>query len=322
MSSQLKVLVVGTPRSGTTLLQRLLVESLGILIPPETHLFTRHFRALLAACGSGDSSSLHQLLVQMRSNSLPDLNEGRVHALLPGGRRPSPIEVLRAIVASQCEAGSEPRPLGEKTPGHLPYVGYLLEADPELRAIAIVRDPRAVVASQLRVPWGAVSSDLAAGRWSFDQRALRRIRRTHESRLLTVSYEAMVSSSDEVMWEVRSFLGTARSDSRTNRLGRRTPLFLEEETWKELSVGRVDGARAGAWSDELSRFDCAVVEAACAGEMRRFGYEPSRTPGRSIMPRSRIRAAIEQQRRADRIRKRLHALHLLNGMSRTEVRDV
>ena len=46
---RLDFMIVGTPRSGTTLIQRLACEIPGVVVPPETHFFVHFYPKLLSA---------------------------------------------------------------------------------------------------------------------------------------------------------------------------------------------------------------------------------------------------------------------------------
>lgn len=79
---------------------------------------------------------------------------------------------------------------GEKTPEHLMWWRPLVRALPGLKIVAVVRDPRAVAASHLEVPWGIRSHVVLAEQWSFDQRQVMAARATlGRRRCLVLHYE-------------------------------------------------------------------------------------------------------------------------------------
>ncbi|MGH9018593.1 MAG: sulfotransferase, partial [Acidimicrobiales bacterium] len=111
-------LVVGSPRSGTTLVQRLACEIPGVAMPPETHFFTRfaphlvdHYRfplrgpALVAAVA--DFAALHTEGLAVDVDAVVDDMQGTCTR---------PLQLFDALVR---HLAGPAQVWGEKTPGHL-----------------------------------------------------------------------------------------------------------------------------------------------------------------------------------------------------------
>src|SRR5687767_3956121 len=161
-------MIVGTPRSGTTLVQRLACEIPGVQVPPETHFFTQFVPGLLERRSfpldrEALEAELGAYLALATSSDLP-LDTAAVVDLL-GGRCDSAVELFGAIVRSLVP---EAAVRGEKAPGQLRWWRALTLAMLDLRLVAVIRDPRAVVASNRKTPWGAHPHGFLAGAWRFD----------------------------------------------------------------------------------------------------------------------------------------------------------
>jgi hypothetical protein len=264
-------LIVGTPRSGTTLVQRLACEVPGVRVPYETHFFAQFYPRRFRWGFPLDGDDLRQALAayaDMKNTREFELDvEAVVDAL--GGRCDGPLAMFEALV--RVLAG-EAAVYGEKTPTHLAWWRPLTRAIPTLRVVAVVRDPRAAVASQLRLPWGPKGPQrdvLAAERWRGDQRQVGKMREElGPERCLVVRYEDVVGDPDGARRSLARFVG-GDPEGRVSAGG---GFVLPREWWKGSALDDVDPGRTGAWSDVLAEHQLARIETVCRREMRRFGY--------------------------------------------------
>jgi hypothetical protein len=276
-------LVVGTPRSGTTFVQRLACEVPGVAMPAETHFFSEFLPGLLARrsfplAGAELADELARFCARDNARGL-GLEPGQVTAVL-GGQARSPAELFCALVSALAGPAEL---LGEKTPDHLLWWPLIDSLMPEVRFVAVVRDPRAVVASALATPWGeggwAASSRLPdhlslAARWAVQQDHLAGLQaKVGPQRCLVVRYEDAVADPQGTRRALARFLGRAEP---TGAQAAPAHIVLGWETWKGNALGPSDPARVRAWRHGLGGRLAGEVAAACADQMRRFGYRPPR----------------------------------------------
>jgi hypothetical protein len=302
-------LVVGTPRSGTTLVQRLAGELPGVAIPYETHFFPRGLDAL---AGHGDfplaGAALRAGLEEYAASPYLEGAALDVDAVLArlDGRAASPLAAFDAVVAT---AAGDAAVLGEKTPGHLHWAAALAAARPDLRVVGVVREPRAVVASHRNVPWGGVRVEIVARRWLDDQQTLAALRDTLGPRLLVVRYEDVVTDPGAAQAALAGFLDR-RPEPVGAAPGATAPARLPWETWKDAADQPISAARVDAWTETLTRVEGDRVAMICRSQLDGFGYGSSRPgPGRGAWAlatsargtRTRARALAER-REAQRAR--------------------
>jgi len=278
-------LIVGSPRSGTTLVQRLACEIPGVSVPIETHFFTRGLAIFRDRGGfpQQDSVLLGSIEEYVR---IPQLEGAgvvasgifeRLHA-----RANNALEVFDAVVS---ELAGDAELLGEKTPGHLPWVGRLVQARPDLRVVAVVREPRAVVASQLGVSWGQAPVDLLALRWLDDQQVVVALGAELGHRMLTLRYEDVVADPARARTLIRRTLGRnseGGTDARVvgdelrteagSAVRPESPLYLPWETWKHDAGGEIRQDRVSSWAEALSTVEAERVNLVCGSLLERFGY--------------------------------------------------
>lgn len=292
-----RFLIVGTARSGTTLVQRLASELDGVRVPTETH-FLRFLPSIMEEpgfpLGRGDLVAVLERYRGFAALMLEGIGfdtDAVVESL--DGRCERPLDLFGAIVRHLANAA----PLtGEKSPGHLPWWRPLARARPDLRFVGVVRDPRAVVASH-RALWGG-APELISLRWKADTAVLGDAARALGPRLLLLRYEDVVAAPAAAREQLAAFLGTT-APATIAAPGGAAPLFGARETWKDRALQPVDAARADAWRDALTHRDVGVVEAVCRRGMRAHGYAPVPPVGRALA-RQALLPPLSQWRRAKR----------------------
>lgn len=210
------VLVVGAPRSGTTLVQRMMLADPRCAGGQESH-FLASFGQVLR-----DFDRKRAML--------------RPHGLACYHTRAALCEELRGLWDRTFAPVLAARPgatlLVEKTPDHALWLDVAAELFPSARVVHVVRDSRAVVCSLLaaaRRPWGAPwaprSVDAAVGVW----------RRHVEGGLASplpvhrVRYEDVVDAEQQELAAVMRFAGLdgAAPDARESPRGYAQGAFFE-----------------------------------------------------------------------------------------------
>lgn len=272
-------LIVGTARSGTTLVQRLACELPNVHVPPETRFFEAFApRRLHKVKFPLTGDALRQEVVAysgLRSSRGLDLDvDGVVERLK--GRCESYPQLFEALVATLARAG-EGAIIGEKTPIHLQWWKPIVKAMPALRLVAVVRDPRSVVASYRQV-WKRSHLSVAA-RWRSDQGSLIEAQKALGHQLLLLRYEDVVSDPMKAREQLRVFLHAYNGDpAHTHSVSPET-ITVSSEWWKSRVFEPVTAARVAAWQDTLTAKQADEVLAICWRTAPRFGY-PS--PDRSV----------------------------------------
>jgi hypothetical protein len=183
---------------------------------------------------------------------------------------------------------------GEKTPGHLVWWRPISVAAPWMRFVVVVRDPRAVVASNLEMPWrtdptlpswGERMHLAFAELWSFFGGQIERLAGTlGPDRCLLLRYEDVVADPTRTRALVAAYLGRPAVEApATAPAG----IVLPWESWKADALGPVGEDRVAAWHEQLDGRRAAEIAALCRVGMRRFGY----TDGLPSWSEARLRLA-------------------------------
>lgn len=312
--------IVGTARSGTTLLQSIVSCAQGVFMPPETHfmaLVYEHRRRLGDITTDSGWRAAIKLIHDRNVKAGIKLDAKRFESIADDGPR-NYATLLTAWLRAAAEFSTspgEPNPgiLGEKSPGHLYHTLELLAMLPGSRVVHIVRDPRDVAVSQ-REAWGTPAL-IAASRWRREQRIQQDLKSlVHPSRFLTVRYEDLVTDPTPQIERVCTLLDLPFTEQMLAPHQRKHKGFAQRETHKLRTLEPITKARIGRYREKLGPTRLAAIEHLCHEQMARFGYEPDTRPG---LHRSLATAAMVGPLLSSRIAARNPAKRLIRQSQRS-----
>jgi len=284
------IFVTGAARSGTTLMCRILGNHSTILGLNELHFFGALVELEAVARPHG-AERLENMAAMMFARQARDvwasgptaeereLARQLVQALPPERRTPANVYAESvALLAS----GSGKRVGCEQTPRNIFYASALLELYPDARVIHMVRDPRAVLASQKNrwkvrrlggknVPWSEILRlwcnyhPVTMSRlWRQATRVALQLEDHPRCRL--VRFEDLVAEPEATVQSVCDWLGVDFA-----------PAMLEVPQWGSSNIrhGQKQGVSAdmaGKWRSVLSEAEVQINERMTRTELARFGY--------------------------------------------------
>lgn len=275
------VFVGGCPRSGTTLLRTMLNSHPELAIPHETRVLIDGYRTRAMWGDLSDPENRRRL-----AHWVVDRKVSRYRRLSPDAD-----ELIEAMVAAPPTLGSVlsagfhlfaarhgKERWGEKRPSIVLNLDAAFAMFPDAQYVNIVRDPRAAVASILRVGrkhgWGAPGVAGGTDTWERSVRAADRWRRRlPANQFLEVQYEHLVADPSAVLGRIVEFLGldAAGLDA---MLHHHESADLRRGKLHSLVSKPVTTERLRAWEQGLRPREIAFVESALGDYMRRYGYEP------------------------------------------------
>jgi Sulfotransferase family len=192
-----------------------------------------------------------------------------------GGRCEHLMDLFNALVLQLSGPGEVH---GEKTPNHLRWWRPISNANDTMRFVVVVRDPRAVVSSNLGAPWSdAVSVQgwrdykhlLFAYRWLREEAQAWAMARTLSGRALTLRYEDVVADPAAARDRIAQFLGLSNAHSTAPE-----SIVRPWESWKREALGPITNKRTDAWRHDglLSTSAAEEVAALCWMGMSRHHY--------------------------------------------------
>jgi hypothetical protein len=271
------VFVVGFPRSGTTLCQRLVAERFNLPTLPETHFFEA-----LAASGpiSGQINQARaRALVETLAGYLP-MDVAQQLATL----KADPVRtrgLFLNIVAEQLGDTKLARSLFwlEKTPGHARHMAAIARMFPQVRFIYMLRHPALAFASRRDLaepgkgwgePWRPVEA--MCRQWAGFLESARQFDASHPGRVLYVRLEDLSRDSDLQLERIGEFLGLEAAEAPSEVAAER--IVRPFEAWKTDALQAQDPAIAQrAGKSVLDAYDLWRVHALLEPQLAELGYD-------------------------------------------------
>lgn len=286
------IFIVGAPRSGTTLLRVLLNRHPNIAICDETFFFYWVYSRRRAFGDLSDPDNRRRLieayLSTWRIRRLELDRSWLAERLFRDGR--TYASLFASLITGYAESRSKKRS-GEKTPQHVEHVETLIQWFPDASILHIVRDPRDVVASLLRMPWGHRSAAANAIWWADLVGAARHI----ESLpcYLSIRYEDLIHDPRSLLSEICSSIGEPYVDEflSTDSADTAAP----DRSWYRRAHEPLSGSRVGLWRNDLTQRQVRMVEWLTGPLMATYGYEATEGPASTLL-KARARASMGAER--------------------------
>jgi len=292
------------PRSGTTLLSRLLHAHPALAIAPETHYFTRCWNGAAIDGPQEAQAYLDCLLRQpgVDDMALTDEDREAVRQEIRGTDAPTHRDLLEALL-SRYAAAHDATYWGEKTPEHLAYVRPIADQCPEAAFVVLMRDPRDVSRSLRRVPWNQGKTVVDhAGQWARAARLTRRYQSDEELNVHVLRYEALIEAPEDQLRAVCQFLDLPFEPRMLAGPEADANFDPAREPWKAKAQQAIDPSNKEKWRGDMPAVERKIMEAWAGAEMKAFGYPVERLSWRLNMagPLARIlaRTFTGQLRRA------------------------
>ncbi len=281
--------IVGAPRSGTTLLRFMLDAHPSMAIPPETGFLMQ--AKFIPEGVEGARGALFDLITNFPAAGPTWDDFGLTHEQLRDALETvEPFDVadgLRAFYRLYAAQHGKLR-YGDKTPLYCAHLDAIRETLPEARFLHIIRDGRDAALS-LRPLWFAPGQDIAtlAGEW---KRLVMAARAAAGKDYLEVRYERLLTETEPVLREVCEFIDL-KFDPAMLRYFERTPERLKEHVTRRDAEGVVvvsheqrlqqhtltmqppKRERMNRWKEEMSAGEQAEFHSVAGDLLEELGYE-------------------------------------------------
>jgi Sulfotransferase family len=296
------VFIVGAPRSGTTLLRRMVDAHPEIAITRETHWITQ----LLDGDDPVDPErpvgrDILARLAGYERFARMGVDLAELEHLFAGGARVSYSQLVSAIFDAYGRAQGKPH-VGDKVPGYVTRIPVLSRLFPDARFVHLIRDGRDVCLSVL--DWDRRKAVARLATWKEEPVATtalwweRLVRHGREDgatlgpeRYHEVAYEAVVAAPEETCAALCGFLGLpyeARMLTFHEGRTRHEPGLDAKKAWRPITPGLRN------WRTEMTAADLDAFEAVAGELLTDLGY-----------PRGAPDPGSEARRRAESVRQAL-----------------
>lgn len=274
--------VIGSPRSGTTLLRNLLHGHPDIaLTRHESHFVPRllhTYGEVPALTGEGERDEFLRRFKRgtlYRTGLEREQFEPTDEELLAAVRANSWEIALRRLFDLYCDKDMERAEVwGDKTPTYVDHMPALDAALPDALYIHIIRDPRDQAQSE-RAIWGK-SLRRSAATWRHRVDGARDSRAARAGRYTEVTYEALISDPETELTRLSGWLGLEFDPA---MLGSAAG---SDELGQMVGARAIDPAGVGARRSQLSARGTDTIAALAGDTARSLSYDLPTVPAREL----------------------------------------
>jgi hypothetical protein len=143
---------------------------------------------------------------------------------------------------------------------------------PDARMIFIIRDGRAVANSNIKNRWGiATNTYYGAELWKKEIRMQKEFIKKNIDNCYFVKYENLISNTKLELVKICDFLDEKFPNDMIHYY--KTPSYINKTKLNENAFNKVDANIASKWKEELSKFQINIFESIAGDELENNGYE-------------------------------------------------
>lgn len=291
VTSNRPIIVVGCPRSGTTLLQVMLHAHPRIAIPPENRFVLPVYQNRWQFGDLRDPDNRRRLakrIVKGKKSRFRDfgLNEKEVIEDIVAAP-PTLGSAFAAVFQAYARQFGKPR-WGDKRPAYTLYLDVIRELFPDAQFVNIVRDGRDCVASLKEMSWYRHDFVYAVTTWALSVDVARHaVRELPADSFHELRYEDLVADPEGELRSLCEFLGEEYDPAMAEPATTAEVAVPERKQHHARTRGPVTAARVGSWQQRLEPWEISLCEAVLGDRLRSYGYDLSGAPRPSLSLRLR-----------------------------------
>jgi len=284
------IFVIGSPRSGTTLLRLMLTCHPEIVIPPESGFalwLCDRFGNWDGDTGSELDSFLNQLY-RTRKFETWGLEFDELSHFIQTAKPRTYARLVASVYRCYATLQGKPQAMwGDKNNYYLHHIDQLHALFPDAYFVHIVRDPRSIVCSYIELAQREMTSlyapklprtvEKAIQVWVEDiHTILGSFERINWRRTVELRFEDLVNDPRSNLSRVCNLLGVTFEPAMLDYYKRNRDVELEPPEfmqWKERTLEPPQRDRISRFHEDLTAEQRMLVEENAISEMKRYGYQ-------------------------------------------------
>jgi hypothetical protein len=280
------IFIVGYPRSGTTLLQRLLVTQQGLYSFPETHYFSiieKHLQSddqdnIVPPC----LDTVYQLIYEKMKFELTKKEKDSFFKAAKNKKLTSKyiFEYITArFLLLQYSGINQKTPWRwiEKTPTHANFLDSILGMYPSAQVIHVLRHPvPAIFSRKFKLPFDKEKPvTKLAHAWNRLEENMQKSKQKYTSSIHTTRYEDLIQQMEAELKIIAGFLNIRFDPSLIVKLSQdkvNDPLILPFETWKQIDKNQTIKNTNTSYKYRIDQKDVDAIEGIVGQKMNKHGY--------------------------------------------------
>ncbi|WP_417237348.1 MULTISPECIES: sulfotransferase family protein [Flavobacteriaceae] len=271
--------IIGSGRSGNTLLRSLLVAGEQVSIPPESYVLPRIYRRYkMLSFLNWDilSSIIISEFEAYKEFYTWEVNLYKAHQKSRNFRKEekSLAHILNAVYLTYIEAeGLNTKRWGDKTPINTIFIDKIAKIFPKAQYIHIVRDPRDVVCSYVKA--NLYDNYLEALRFwelaNLKAEALKKM--IPASNFLQLKYEDLVTNPEQELKRVCFFLNLEYTPKMLLFWQNKDSLGDVKYNEHHNNIGNpINSTSIGKWKGKLTKDEVTLIESKAYSLMKKYNY--------------------------------------------------
>jgi hypothetical protein len=268
------IFLLGSQRSGTTMLRLMMNNHPNLAIPHESAFITIYYRKLEDYGDLGNKGNARRLLSDVSQHPLVRRGQliGNPEAILS---RPiaSYRDFIDAIFQTYADSLGKAR-WGDKTPFYTPDIDLLHRIFPSAKFLHLVRDGRAVVLSQKSIEWMSGNLPKLILDWRWKTTIAHKVGSVLGDNFLEIRYEDLVLQSEKMLRRICEFIDESYDEamlSYSEKAGEVVP--TDSLKWHRNSIKPPDPSQLDRWKTDMTRAERIIFEQLAGDTLDLFGYE-------------------------------------------------
>ena len=274
MASKPPFFLLGSQRSGTTMLRLMLNNHPNLAIPHESAFITIYHRKLGQYGDLGNRDNAKRMLEDIMRHPL--VQRGKLVAD-PEAVLARPIgsyrDLVEAVFRSYAAALGKPR-WGDKTPFYTDDIDIIRRIFPDAKILHLVRDGRDVVLSQKSIEWMSGNLPKLVLDWQWKTTIAHKVGAVLGRDFLELRYEDLVREPERSLRAICDFLDEPYDPTMLEYSDSAEAVVPEESLkWHRNSVKAPDPSQLNKWKRGLSKPERILFEQLAGKTLDLFGYE-------------------------------------------------
>lgn len=271
------ILVLGCPRSGTTLLRLMMNAHPRLAIPPETRFALPVYfeRAKFGDLGeAANRRKLAEFLTGKPALRFADHDTDKDATIQAIVDAPGTVGSALSAVYEQYAARFDKPRWGDKLPTYIEHVGPLLQMFPDAHLIHVLRDGRDCVGSLKRQEWSKRSTPDAIGVWNravdYGNKARKSV---PPSQWHEIRYEELVADPEAKLKELCRFLDEDFVEDMLEPAKVGASAMPSRKSFHGMLSGAVTTKSVGGWQKHLEPWEANLMHFVSGRRLRALGYD-------------------------------------------------
>jgi len=275
LNSDAPIFIVGSQRSGTTMLRLMLNAHPHIAIPFESGFITRIYHDLEKVGDLNQINNLKLLLDKIAANKFVEQGGLIVNREKILEQHPKSYADLIGLIYQMYAQKNGKIRWGDKEPAYVIDIDILYKIFPNLKVIHLVRDGRDVALSLRNLSWGSKNLPRLAREWAWKVTLARKSGSFLKDQYCEVKYEDLVQNPEATLQDLCAFIDEEYMPEMLKyHVSAAKEMPKNSLDFHKNSVRKPDISKIYMWEKKMDRGDQVIFQEEAGKALELFDYKP------------------------------------------------